>query len=110
MTLRVVFSLPLRQTEGFLRHCHVNRVGPQRPAWIPFQAVALAVSQASLSEVAFKLRREVTPKVSALKAAIKAERETFRLKRKLQQLDIKNLEQAEERESLPEVHRGGREP
>ena len=26
------------------RHCHVNRVGPQRPAWIPFQAAALAVS------------------------------------------------------------------
>ena len=22
-------------------HCHVNRVGPQRPAWIPFQAAAL---------------------------------------------------------------------
>ena len=27
-----------------LRHCHVNRVGPQRPAWIPFQAAALALS------------------------------------------------------------------
>ena len=26
------------------RHCHANRVGPQRPAWIPFQAAALAVS------------------------------------------------------------------
>ena len=52
----------------------------------------------------------MTPKVPALKAAIKAERETFRLKCKLQQLDIKNLEQAEERESLPEVHRGGRKP
>ena len=25
-------------------HCHVNRVGPQRPAWIPFQADALALS------------------------------------------------------------------
>ena len=25
-------------------HCHVNRVGPQRPAWIPFQAGALALS------------------------------------------------------------------
>ena len=25
-------------------HCHVNRVEPQRPAWIPFQAAALAVS------------------------------------------------------------------
>ncbi len=26
------------------RHCHVNRVGAQRPAWIPFQAAALALS------------------------------------------------------------------
>ena len=26
------------------RHCHVNRVGPQRPAWIPFQAAAPARS------------------------------------------------------------------
>ena len=25
-------------------HCHVKGVGPQRPAWIPFQAAALAVS------------------------------------------------------------------
>ena len=25
-------------------HCHVNRVGPQRPAWIPFQAAPLALS------------------------------------------------------------------
>ena len=25
-------------------HCHVNRVGPQRAAWIPFQAAALALS------------------------------------------------------------------
>ena len=24
--------------------CHGNRVGPQRPAWIPFQAAALALS------------------------------------------------------------------
>ena len=71
-----------------------------------------AVSEAHtrVSEVAFKLRREVTPKVPVLKAAIKAERETFRLRCELQQLDIKNLEQAEERESLPEVHWGGREP
>ncbi len=71
---------------------------------------AVSEARVSLSEVAFKLRREVTPKVPALKAAIKAERETFRLRRELQQLDIKNLEQAEERESLPEVHWGGREP
>ena len=74
------------------------------------QYLAGAVSEAHtrLSEVAFKLRRELTPKAPALKTAIKAERETFRLKRELQQLDIKNLEQAKGRESLPEVSRGGK--
>ena len=55
---------------------------------------AVSEAHASLSEVAFKLRREVTPKAPALKAAIKGEREIFRLKRELQRLDIKNLEQA----------------
>ena len=25
-------------------HCHVNHVGAQRPAWIPFQAAALVLS------------------------------------------------------------------
>ena len=74
------------------------------------QYLVRAVSEAhvGLSEVAFKLRREVTPKALPLKTAIKAERETFRLKRELQRLDIKNLEQAEGRESLPEVSRGGK--
>ena len=50
------FCLSLRDAEDLLaqrgvtvtyetirRHCNVNRVGPQSPAWIPFQA-ALAVS------------------------------------------------------------------
>ena len=44
----------------------------------------VAEAHAGLSEVAFKLRRELTPKGPALKAAIKAERETFRLKRAAQ--------------------------
>ena len=30
--------------KALARHCHVNRVEPQSPAWIPFQAAALAVS------------------------------------------------------------------
>ena len=34
----------IRVDAGPNRHCHVNRVGPQRPAWIPFQAAALALS------------------------------------------------------------------
>ena len=69
---------------------------------------AVSEAHASLSEVAFKLRRELTPKAPALKAAIKAERETFRLKRELQRLDIEDPEQAEGRESLPAVNRSGK--
>ncbi len=42
----------------------------------------------SVSEVAFKLRRELSVKAPALKAAVKAERELSQLKRQLQQLDI----------------------
>ena len=68
----------------------------------------VAEAHAGLSEVAFKLRRELTPKAPALKAAIKAERETFRLKRELQRLDIEDPEPVEGRESLPEVHQGGK--
>ena len=66
----------------------------------------VAEAHAGLSEVAFKLRRELTPKGLALKAAIKAERETFRLKRELGRLDIEDPEPAQGRESLPEVRRG----
>ena len=69
---------------------------------------AVSEAHAGLTEVAFKLRRELTPKALALKAAIKAERETFRLKREIQQLDIEDPEQATGRESLPEVRRGGK--
>ena len=47
-SVRVVSDGPiggmLRFEHPALGHCHVNRVEPQRPAWIPFQAAALAVS------------------------------------------------------------------
>ena len=68
----------------------------------------VAEAHVGLSEVAFKLRRELTPKAPALKTAIKAERETFHLKGELQRLDMEDLEQAKGRESLPEVRRGGK--
>ena len=68
----------------------------------------VAEAHAGLAEVAFKLRRELTPKAPALKATIKAEREIFRLKRELQRLDIEALEQAEGRTPLPEIRRGGK--
>ena len=54
----------------------------------------VAEAHAGLSEVAFKLRREQTPKGPALKATIKAERETFRLKHELGRLDIEDPEPA----------------
>ena len=66
----------------------------------------VAEAHGGLSEVAFKLRRELTAKAPALKAAIKAERETFRLKRELQRFDVEDLEQAKDRTLLPKVRRG----
>ena len=66
----------------------------------------VAEAHGGLAEVALKLRRELMPKAPALKAAIKAERETFRIKRELQRLDIEDLEQVKGRVSLPEVRRG----
>ena len=66
----------------------------------------VAESSAALAEVAFKLRRELTPQAPALKTAMKAERETFCLKRELQRLDIEDLKQVKWRESLPEIRRG----
>ena len=65
----------------------------------------VAEAHGSLSEAAFKLRRELSSKSPALKAATKAERETFNLKRELQRLDI---DDSQRRESLPEVRRGGK--
>ena len=64
-------------------------------------------THASLSEVAFKLRLELPQKSATLKTAIKAERVAFHLKRALQQLVIEDVEQANERERLPRVLRGG---
>ena len=68
----------------------------------------VAETHSSLSEVALKLRLKLPPKAPALKTVNKAEREIFRLKRELQQLDIEVLEQAKGRQSLPEVRQGGK--
>ena len=65
-------------------------------------------SHAGLSEIAFKLRRELPAKAPALKEALKAERVAFRLKRELQQLDITDPEPTNRREALGEVRRGGK--
>lgn len=66
---------------------------------------SLAEAHLSVSEVLSKLRRELAPKAPALKAAVKAERELFRLKRQLQQLD---LDDASRSEPLSGVTRGGK--
>ena len=50
----------------------------------------VAEAHAGLKEVAFRLRRELTAKAPALKAATRAEGVVFRLKRELQQLDLEN--------------------
>ena len=67
----------------------------------------IAEAHSGLREVAFKLRRQLTQKAPALKAAVKAEQEAFRLKRELQRLDIENSEQVPRREAVSEVRRGG---
>ena len=68
----------------------------------------VTVAHASLSEVALRLRLRLPPKAPALKAAVKIERDAFRLKCALQRLDIEGLKQAEGHASLPEVRRGGK--
>ena len=65
-------------------------------------------AHSGLSEIAFKLRRELGAKAPALKEALKAERVAFRLKRELQKLDIQGPESAPRREALAEVRRGGK--
>ena len=67
-----------------------------------------AEAHSGLSEIAFKLRRELGAKAPALKEALKAERTAFRLKRELQKLDIQGPEPARRREPLAEVRCGGK--
>ena len=71
-------------------------------------AGTVAEAHAGLREVAFQLRRELTPKAPALKVALKAEREAFRLQREIERLDGEDTEPAQGRTSLPEVRRGGK--
>ena len=68
----------------------------------------VAGAHAGLRAVAFKPRRALAPKAPALKAALKAEREAFRLKSELQRVGREDPEPARGRVSLPEVLRGGK--
>ena len=63
-------------------------------------------AHADLKELAMRLRRRLTSKAPATKAAFKAEQEVFRLRRELQRLDLTDPATAERRGPLPEVRRG----
>ena len=67
---------------------------------------SISEAHAVIREAALRLRRELSPKAPAAKAAFKAEEGAFRLKRELQRLDIENPESAPRREVLPEVRQG----
>ena len=68
----------------------------------------VAEAHSGLRELAFKLRRELTLKAPALKAAIRAEGVVFGLKRELQRLDLENPERPRRRDAVSEVRRGGK--
>ena len=68
----------------------------------------VAEAHAGLREVAFKLRRQLTRKAPALKAAVKAEQEIYRLRRELQQFVVTDPDPAQGREPLGEIRRGGK--
>ena len=65
-------------------------------------------AHADLSGLALRLRRHLTSKAPATKAAVKAEQELFRLRRELQRLELSDPDLAERRGPLPEVRRGGK--
>ena len=65
-------------------------------------------AHADLKELALRLRRRLTLKAPATKAAVKAEQEVFRLRRELQRLEVSDPDPAERRGLLPEVRRGGK--
>ena len=68
----------------------------------------VAEAHLGLREIAFRLGREMKLKAPALKEAIKAERVVFRLKRELEQLDLKYPDLPRRREPLAGVRRGGK--
>ena len=67
---------------------------------------AVSEAHAGLQETALRLRRELSPKAPALKAALRAEREAWRLKLELQRLDLSEPDPRPQ--ALPEVRRGGK--
>ena len=62
----------------------------------------------ALKEVAFKLRRHLPSRASALESAFRAEQETFRLRRELQRLVIEDPVLVRKQEPLPEDRGSGK--
>ena len=65
-------------------------------------------AHADLKELALRIRRRLTSKAPATKAAFKAEQELFRLRRELQRLEIRGPDPAPMRGPLPEVRHDGK--
>ena len=63
-------------------------------------------AHAAIRETALRLRRELSPKAPALKAALRAESGVFRLRRELQRMDL--AEPDPRRAPLPAVRQGGK--
>lgn len=62
----------------------------------------------ALKEAAFKLRRHLASKASALKSAFRAEQEAFRLRRELQRLVLEDPVLVRKQEPLPEDRDSGK--
>ena len=67
---------------------------------------AATEAHAGLKELALRLRRRLTPKAPATKAAVKAEQDVFRPRRELQRLELASPDPVERRGPFPEVRRG----
>ena len=67
---------------------------------------AATEAHADLKELALRLRRRLTSKAPATKAAFKAEQELFRLRREIQRIELSDPDPAERGGPLPEVRRG----
>ena len=65
-------------------------------------------AHADLKELALRLRRRLTSKAPATRAAVRAEEGVFRLRRVLQRLTLDDPEPSRRRKELGEVRRGGK--
>ena len=65
----------------------------------------LTEAHTTISKLVSELHRRYTAKSTVLKAAVKAERDLFRLKREMLQLDLEN---PPARSALPSLTRGGK--